>query len=138
MTSKFEYSRGPLGEVLRTSWGSPKSTSQGRPLNVILRRPLDVILGRLQYVRLGRPQDVRSGLPGRWNRIFRGRPGNIAEGHPQDVLGTNICRLGIGLSFLLLNISSMIPSKTFNILRFYMSCILQCFHKYPPYSLSIQ
>ena len=45
-TSKFEYSKGPQGDVLRASWGRPKSTSQGRPLNVGLRRPLDVNLGR--------------------------------------------------------------------------------------------
>ena len=44
-TSKFEYSEGPLGEVLRTSWRYPKSTSQGRPLNVRLGRPLDFISG---------------------------------------------------------------------------------------------
>ena len=41
----------PLGDVLKTSWGRPKSTSQERPLNVRLRRPLDFIPGR--------PQDVR-------------------------------------------------------------------------------
>ena len=33
--------------------------------------------------------------PGRSNRVFRGRPGDNGGGHPWDVLGTNICQLGI-------------------------------------------
>ena len=45
-TSKFEYSEDLLGDVLRTSWGRPKSTSQGRPLNITLGRALEVISGR--------------------------------------------------------------------------------------------
>ena len=44
-TSKFEYSGGPLGDVLRTSWGRPESTSEERPLNVGLEHPLNVISG---------------------------------------------------------------------------------------------
>ena len=60
-TSKLEYSEGPLGDVLRTSWGRPEFTSHGRLLNVRLERPLNVISGRAQHVRLGRPKDVWSG-----------------------------------------------------------------------------
>ena len=69
---------GPLGDVLRTSWGRPESTSQGRPVDVGLGRPLGVILGR--------PQDVRSG------RLRDGQIGSLRyvlwrlEG---DVLGTS-------------------------------------------------
>ena len=37
--------------------------------------------------------------PGRSNRIFRGCPGDVGGGHPRDVLGTNICRLGIMLHY---------------------------------------
>ena len=76
-TSKFEYSLGPLGDGLRTSWGCPESTSQGRPLSVGLRRPLDVISGRPQDVGLGRPRDVRLGCP------RHGQTGSLG-----DVLGT--------------------------------------------------
>ena len=68
-TSKFEYSEGPLVDVLRTSLGRPELTSQGRPL--------DVISERLQDVRLGRPRDARSG---------RSRDGQI--GSLGDVLRT--------------------------------------------------
>ena len=56
-TFKFEYSKGPLGNVLKTSRGCPESTSQGRPLNVRLGRPLDVISGHPQDVKLGRSWD---------------------------------------------------------------------------------
>ena len=49
----------PLGDILRTSSGCPKSSSQGRPLNVKLRRPLDFISGRPQDVRSGRSLDVK-------------------------------------------------------------------------------
>ena len=79
----FEYSDGPLGDVLRTSWGRPESASQGRTLNVRLRRPLDVISGRPWDVRLEHRRDVGSGRP---------RDGQI--GSLGDVLGTKICRLG--------------------------------------------
>ena len=84
--SKFEYSQGPLGDVLRTSWGRPESTSQVRPLNVRLRRPQDVISGRPQVVRLGRPQDVTSGLP-RDGQI--GSLGDVLGTLEGDVLGTS-------------------------------------------------
>ena len=83
-TSKFEFSDDPLGDVLRTSWGRPKSNSQGRPLNVRLGRPLDVIPGRLQDVRLGRPWDVRLG------RHRDGQIGSLGESWGTlegDVLG---------------------------------------------------
>ena len=66
-TSKFEYSEGPVEEVLRTSWRRPDLNSQGRPLNVRL--------GRSEEVRLERPQDVQIESLG-------------------VVLGANICRLG--------------------------------------------
>ena len=69
--------QGPLGDVLRTSWGRPESTSQERPLNVRLRRPMDVISGRPQDVRLRRARDVR---------LRRPRDGQI--GSLGDVLGT--------------------------------------------------
>ena len=36
--------------------------------------------------------------PGRSNGIFRGRPGDVGGGRPRDVLETNICRLGTGLT----------------------------------------
>ena len=62
-TSKFEYSEGPLRDVLRTSWGHPELTSQGRPLNVGLGRPLNIISGHPLDVRLGRTRDVRSRHP---------------------------------------------------------------------------
>ena len=55
-TSKFECFEGPLGDVLRTSWGRPETTSQGRPLNVRL--------GRRHEVRLGRPRDGQIGSLG--------------------------------------------------------------------------
>ena len=65
----FECFEGPLGDVLRTSWGRPESTSQGRPLNVRLGRPLEVISGH--------PSDVRS------VRVRHGQIGSLG-----DVLGT--------------------------------------------------
>ena len=55
-TSKFEYSEGPLGDILKTS-----RIKLGRPLNVRLGRPLNVISGR----------QIETS-PGRSNRIFRG------------------------------------------------------------------
>ena len=70
-TSKFEYSEGPLGDVLRTSWGRPESTCQGRPLNV----------------RLGSPQDVRWRSPRDGQIGFLGDVLVTLEG---DVLGTSL------------------------------------------------
>ena len=55
-TSKFEYSEGPPGDVLRTSWGRPESTCQERPLNVRL--------GCSQDVRWRSPQDGQIGFLG--------------------------------------------------------------------------
>ena len=83
-TSKFEYSEDPLGDVLRTSWGCPESISQGRPLNVRFGRPLDGISGRPQ----GRPGGGQIGSLG---DVLR----DVGGGRPRDVLGTNICRLGV-------------------------------------------
>ena len=57
----FEYSQGPLGDILRTSWGRFESTSQGRPFNVRLRRPQDVRLGRPRDGQLGSLGDVGGG-----------------------------------------------------------------------------
>ena len=35
-------------------------------------------------------------MSSKWsNRISRGRPMDVGGGHPRDVLGTNICRVGI-------------------------------------------
>ena len=76
-TFKFEYAEGPLGEVLRTSWGRPESASQGRPLNVGLGPLLKVISGRHIGTSPGRQIGTSSG---RSNRIFRGRPGYIRGG----------------------------------------------------------
>ena len=39
--------------------------------------------------------------PERSNRIFRGRPGDVGGGRPRDVLGTNICRLGMQVPSIL-------------------------------------
>ena len=75
--SKIEYSEGPPGDVLRTSWGRPESNYQGRPLNVGLGRLLNVISGRPYDVRLGRSWDVRS------ERLRDGQIGPLV-----DVLGT--------------------------------------------------
>ena len=44
-TSKFEYSEGPLGDVLKTSWGRPESISQGR-----LDVSIDVSYGPTPYL----------------------------------------------------------------------------------------
>ena len=77
-TSKFEFSQDPLGDVLRTSRGRPKSTSQGLPFNVRLGRPLDVISGHPQDVRLGCPWDGQIGSL--WDVL------GTLEGH---VLGTS-------------------------------------------------
>ena len=41
----------------------------------------------------------------------------------------------IGLRFLLLSMSAIISSKTINILRFYLGCILQCFYKFLEHSI---
>ena len=95
-TSKCGCFEGPLGNVLRTSWGRPESTFWGRPLKVRLGRPLDVILGRSQDVKLGRP----------WGGQI-GPLGDILGTLERDVLGTNMCRLGVaklailGISFLM-------------------------------------
>ena len=88
-TSKFEYSEGPLGDVLMTHWGGPESTSQGRRLNVRLRRPLDVI--SFSMGRQIKPS------PGWSNRIFTGRLRDVGRGRSRDDLGTNICWLGYSL-----------------------------------------
>ena len=44
----------------------------------------------------------------------------------------------IGLSFLLLSVLAIISSKTINIFRFYLNCILQYFYKYLSCHSSIQ
>ena len=85
-TSKFEYSEGPLGDVLRTSWERPESIPQLRCLNVRLVRPLAVISGRPQDVRLGCTRDVRSG------RSRAGQIGSLGDFLAMlelDVLGTS-------------------------------------------------
>ena len=84
-TSKFDCFEYPLGDVLRTSWGCPKSTFQGRPLSVRLGRPLDVISGYSQDVRSGCPRDVRWGRP-QDGQI--GSLGDVLETFERDVLGT--------------------------------------------------
>ena len=52
---------GRLGDVLRISWGRPKSTFQGRPLDVRLRRPSDAISKRPRALDWGRPWDRQIG-----------------------------------------------------------------------------
>ena len=44
----------------------------------------------------------------------------------------------IGLSFLLLTISTIISLKVINISRFYLDCIFQYFCKYHPYHISFE
>ena len=88
-TSKFEYSKGALEDVLRTSWGRPESTSQGRSLNVRLGRILNVISVLPQDVRLGRPQDGQIGSLGDVLGMLEG-----------DVRGTNTYRLGFFHKFV--------------------------------------
>ena len=69
---------GPLGDVLRMSWGRPESTSQRRPVDVKLGLPLDVISEL--------PQDVRSGRP--W-AVQMGSLGNVLGTLQRYVLGTS-------------------------------------------------
>ena len=76
----------PLGDVLKTSWGRPKSTSQERPLNVRLRRPLDFIPGRPQDVRSGHPRDVRLG---HHQNGQTGSLGDVLGKLEEDALGTS-------------------------------------------------
>ena len=66
---------GPLGDVLRTSWGSIEPISQGRPFSVRLRRPLDVISGRQT-----RASD--QGVPGKSEQ-------DVLRTLEEDVLGTD-------------------------------------------------
>ena len=66
--------------VLRTSWNCLPGTSLGRQIRTSPTRLFEMSLGCS-------------------NKIFRGRPGNVGGGRPQDVLGTNICRLGSFRSF---------------------------------------
>ena len=74
-TSKFNYTEGHLGDVLGTFQINLPGTS------------LDAISGRPQDVRLGRPRDGQIESLGDVLRTF--------EGTSWDVLGTNICRLGV-------------------------------------------
>ena len=85
--SKFECSENVLGtsrinlpgtsleRQIKTSHGRHFRTSPGRQIATCLRRQTET-------------------SPGRSNRIFRGRPGDFGGGRPQEVMGTNICRLG--------------------------------------------
>ena len=73
----FEYSQGPLGDVLITSRRRPELTFQGRPLSVRLRRPQDVISGRPRDGQTGSFWDVPGTLEGDvlgmfWGPIFAG------------------------------------------------------------------
>ena len=85
------YFQGRLGDVLRTSWGRPKTASQERPSEVRLGRPLDVRLGRPQDVISRRSQDVRSGRP---RDVSWGQPRDGEVEYLGDILGANICWLG--------------------------------------------
>ena len=77
VTFKFEYSEGPLGDVLTMSWGRTKSTSQGSPLKIRLGRPQDVRSGSPQDGQIGSSADVMATLEGdvlktTWGPIFAG------------------------------------------------------------------
>ena len=78
-TSRISLSVTSLGRQIRTSPGRQIRTSTGRQTRTSLER-----------------QIVTS--PGWSNRIFRECPGNVGGGRPQNILGTNICQLGSGLS----------------------------------------
>ena len=65
--------QGHLGDVLRISWGCPKSTFQERPFDMRLGRPQDAILRRPQDVRSERPWDVSSG------RLLKGQKGSLGN-----------------------------------------------------------
>ena len=101
LKSKYEYSEGPLGNVLRTSWERPESTSQGRPLNVRLGRPRDVISRRPPDGQIGSKGDVLGTLEGdvlrtSWGPIFAG------WGMLQQLLASRKIFLPLTKSFLLL------------------------------------
>ena len=55
---------GPLGDVLRMSWGRPESISQRHSVDVKLGRPLDVISGRPRDVQIGSLGNVLGTLQG--------------------------------------------------------------------------
>ena len=93
-TSKFEYSEGPLGDVLRTSWEGTESTFQGRPLNVRLRHPQDD--------RSRRPEDGQ--IRSLWNVLVT---------LDRDVLGTSW-----GPIFPDWVVSFLLVKNVFNILLF--------------------
>ena len=72
------YFEGLLGDVLRTSWGRPKSTSQ----DVRSRRPKDVTSGHTWGDQIGTLEDVLGTLDGdvigtSWEPIFAGWEGSV-------------------------------------------------------------
>ena len=82
-----------LGSQIRTSPGRHFKPSPGRQIRTSPGPQLGTSLG--------------------WpSRTFRGRPGEVGGGCPRDVLGTNICHLGI-------------HSLCFIIIFYYISCIKQ-------------
>ena len=82
------------------SWWRPESTSQGLPFNVRFGYPLDVISGRPQDDQIESLGDVLGTLGG----------GGGGGGRSRDVLGTNICRLGGALFYLLKKIFDLITT----------------------------
>ena len=67
----------------------------GRPENVLGMSQIKLPGTSLERQIKASPGRQIGTSPGRLNRIFRGRPGNVGGGRPRDVLGTNICRLGV-------------------------------------------
>ena len=80
-TSKFEYSEGPLGDVLGTSRINLPGTSLERRIRTSPERHFRTSLGRQIGMSSGRQIGTSPGLS---NRIFRGCPGDVGGGRPGD------------------------------------------------------
>ena len=85
----WRSSRGRLENVLVMSRMNYPGTS--------LQHQIRTSPGRHFRMSLGRQIGTSSG---RSNRVFRGLLGDVGEGHPWDVLGTNICWLGLLLPMI--------------------------------------
>ena len=80
----WKSSKGRLENVL----GTPRINLSGASLE----RQIRTSPGR--HFRMSTRHQIWTS-PGWANRIFRGCPGDVGDGCPQDVLGTNVCRVGI-------------------------------------------
>ena len=89
-------SRGRPENVLGTSRINLPGTSLERQIKTSPGRHFRTSPGR--QIRTSPGRQIGTSL-GQSNRIFRWRPGDVGGGHPRDVLGTNICRLGIMLHY---------------------------------------